>query len=190
MNHENIELACIALGALALLMQSAILLAIFFGVTKATKKMQDEIEGLRSSVMPVVKDGRELLDTTREFFVRVAPKVEATVTDAAELTRNLRAQAANVEATVDEVLGRVRKQAGRIDILVTGTLDAVDKATAFVTEKISKPVRQISGVLASFKAVVESLSGSSSKFNAPAKFNSSDPKFHEPSVPDDKDMFV
>ena len=65
MNHENIELACIALGALALLMQSAILLAIFFGVTKATKKMQDEIEDLRSSVMPVVKDGRELLDTTR-----------------------------------------------------------------------------------------------------------------------------
>jgi ElaB/YqjD/DUF883 family membrane-anchored ribosome-binding protein len=190
MNHETIELACIALGALALLMQSVILLAIFIGVSKATKKMQEEIEDMRSSVMPVVKDGRELLDTTREFFVRVAPKVEATVTDAAELTRNLRAQAAEVEVTVGEVLGRVRKQAGRLDSIVTGTLDAVDKATAYVTEKISKPVKQISGVLAGVKAVFESLSASSSRFAPPARFNSSDPKFHETSIHDDKDLFV
>jgi hypothetical protein len=38
-------------------------------------------------------------------------------------------------------------------------------------------VRQISGMLAGIKAVVESLSTPS-------------PKFHEPSVHDDKDMFV
>jgi len=177
MNHETIELACIALGALALLIQSIVLLAIFVGMGKATKKIQEEIDDIRSTVMPVVKDTRELVDTAREFFVRVSPNVESTVNDAAELTRSLRAQATDAQATVEEALERVRKQAGRIDTIVTGTLDAVDRATVFVTETISKPVRQISGMLAGIKAVVESLSGSSSKFR-------------EPSVHDDKDMFV
>jgi ElaB/YqjD/DUF883 family membrane-anchored ribosome-binding protein len=158
-------------------MQSAILLAIFFGVSKARKKMQEEIDDLRSSVMPVVKDTRELVDTARELLVRLGPKVESTVTDVSELTRIVRAQATDLEVTIEEVLERVRKQAGRIDTMFTGTLDAVDKASAFVTETVSKPVRQLSGVLASIKAIVESLSATSSKFR-------------EPSVHDDKDMFV
>jgi methyl-accepting chemotaxis protein len=177
MNHETIELACIGLGALALLIQSIVLLAIFVGMGKATKKIQEEIEDIRSSVMPVVKDTRELVDTARELFVRLGPKVESTVTDVSELTRSLRAQATNVEVTVEQVLERVRMQAGRLDTMFSGTLDAVDRATAYVTQTVSKPVRQLSGVLASIKAVVESLSGSRSKF-------------HEPSVHDDKDMFV
>jgi uncharacterized protein YoxC len=177
MNHDTIELACIGLGALALLIQSVVLLAIFLGMGKATKKIQEEIEDIRSSVMPVLKDTRELVDSAREFLVRVSPKVESTVADVSEVTRILRAQATDVEVTVEEVLERVRKQAGRIDTMFTGTLDAVDKASAFVTETVSKPVRQLSGVLASVKAIVESLSSTSSKF-------------HQPSVHDDKDMFV
>jgi uncharacterized protein YoxC len=177
MNRETIELACIVLGALALLMQSAILLAIYVGVSKGTKKMQEEIEDIRSSVMPVMKDTRELVDSARELFVRLSPKVESTVTDVSEVTRSLRAQTTDVEVSLEEILEKVRKQAGRIDSMITGTLDAVDRAGAFVTETVSKPVRQLSGLLAGMKAVIESLSSSNSKY-------------HEPSIHDDKDMFV
>ena len=177
MNHETIELACIALGALALLIQSIVLLAIFLGMGKATKKMQEEIEDIRSSVMPVVKDTKELVENARALCIRLSPKVESTVTDVAELTRSFRAQAADVEVSIEEILGKARKQAGRIDSMVSGTLDAVDNAAAFVTETVSKPVRQLSGVLAGIKAAVESLGASNSKY-------------HEPGVHDDKDMFV
>ncbi len=177
MNHETIELACIGLGALALLIQSIVLLAIFVGMGKATKKMQEEIEDIRSSVMPVVKDTKELVESARALFIRLSPKVESTVTDVAELTRVFRAQAADVEVSLEEILGKARKQAGRIDGMVSGTLDAVDNAAAFVTETVSKPVRQLSGVLAGIKAAVESLGASNSKY-------------HEPGVHDDKDMFV
>ena len=82
MSHEMIELACIGVGALALLMQAILLLAIFLGMRKATKSLKEEIEDVRSSVMPVVNDSRELL--TR--LSRLTPKLESTVTDAAELT--------------------------------------------------------------------------------------------------------
>ncbi len=61
--------------------------------------------------------------------------------------------------------------------MFTGVLDGVDRAGAYVADAVSKPVRQISGLLASLKAIVESLRNSSSAHR-------------ETHVPNDKDMFV
>jgi uncharacterized protein YoxC len=184
MNHDTIELACIGVAALALFVQTVILLALYRGMTKAAQSIKEEIEDLRSSVMPVVDSTRELvgstremLDSTRALAVRVGPKVETAVTDVAELARVLREQAADVEALAGDVLERVRKQTARIDAMVSGTLDSVDKASAFVTEAVARPVRQLSGLLAGVKAIVESL-------------RSTEAGFREPGVHDDKDMFV
>src|SRR5580658_6167939 len=177
MSHEMIELACIGVGALALLMQAIILLGIFLGMRKATKSLREEIEDMRSSVMPVVDDTRELI--TR--LSRLTPKLESTVTDAAELTRSLRAQAADVEVSVEDILERVRKQTSRVDTMFTGTLDTVERATVFVTETIAKPVRQISGLLAGLKAIIESLRSAEPSTNS---------VYRERGIRDDTDMFV
>ena len=177
MDHETIEMVCIALGAAALVMQAVVLLAVYIGVSKSTKKMKEEIEEMRSSVMPMVDNTRQLLGHTREVLVRLTPKVEATVTDFAELANSMRSQAADIEVAVDQILIRVRNQTSRIDTMFTGTLDAVDKASVFVAETVSKPVRQLSGLLAAVKAIVESL-------------RASDPSDHERNVYNDKDMFV
>jgi hypothetical protein len=40
--------------------------------------------------------------------------------------------------------------------MFSGTMDAVDKASSFVTQTVGKPVRQLSGLLAGVKAAVES----------------------------------
>jgi uncharacterized protein YoxC len=177
MDHETIELACIGVAALALLMQTVILFALYRGVNKAAQSMKNDIEDLRSSVTPILETTRQVAGTTRELVVRLTPKVEATVTDVAELVRGLRAQAADVEAATEEILARVRRQTGRIDTMFSGTLDAVDKASAFVSEAVGKPVRQLSGLLAGLRAVVESL-------------QASDRSYREPTLQDDKDMFV
>jgi len=177
MNHETIEMVCIALGAAALVMQTVVLVAIFIGVSKSTKKMKEEIDEIRTSVMPMVDNTREMLVHTREVILRLTPKVEATVTDFAALAQTLRAQAADIEVAVDQILVRVKNQTSRIDTMFSGTLDAVDKASVFVAETVSKPVRQLSGLLASIKAIVESL-------------RASDPSYREQNVHNDKDMFV
>jgi ABC-type transporter Mla subunit MlaD len=170
MDHETIEVACIALGALALLMQSIVLVAIYLGVRKSSQSLKEEIEDIRSSVMPVVHTTRKLVD-------RVGPKVEQTATDLAVVAQSLRIQALELEGAVAEIVERVRKETGRIDAMFSSTLDAVDKASVYVTQTVSKPVRQLSGILASFKAIIESL-------------RSTDPSFREPVIHDDKDMFV
>ena len=177
MSHENIELAFVAIAALALVSQAVILLAIYLGVSKAANSIKDEIQDMHSSIKPVVESTRELVGATRETLNRLTPKVESTVADATEVARSFRAQAADIEASLEQVLERIRKQTARIDGMFTSTLDAVDKAGAFLTETVSKPVRQLNGLLAALRAIVESL-------------RASDPSYREPSIHDDKDMFV
>ncbi len=176
MNHETIELAGIGVAALALLMQAAVLLAIYLGISKALKSLKEDFDEMRSSVMPIVDNTREML--TR--LSRLTPKVESTVADAAEVVRVMRVQAEEVEVSLDQILERVRKQTTRVDGMFTGTLDTVEKASAFVTDAVSKPVRQLSGLLASIQAVIESLRSSGPPTNS---------AYRERGVPDE-DIFV
>jgi hypothetical protein len=169
-DHETIELAFVAIAALALLTQTFILLALFFAVKKSVAALKEEVDEIRSSVIPVMQKTRGLVE-------RLSPSVEQGVTDLAAVARVLRAQAVAVEETLTEVLDRVRNETSRIDAMFSGTLDAVDKASAYVTEVVSKPVRQLNGILASIKAIIESLTAPNIGYR-------------EPVIHDDKDMFV
>ena len=125
LDSQTILLAIVAVTALAVLLQAIILLAIFITVRKAARSLKEQAEDLRSSLMPIIYNARDL-------FTRLAPKVEATVTDVAELTHGLREQSAEVRSTVA-------------------------RASGFVTDAVSRPMRQLSRILASAKAIVESL---------------------------------
>jgi uncharacterized protein YoxC len=177
LDNQTIQLAVVAITALVLLVQTIVLVAIYLALSKATKSLREEVEDLRSSVMPVVDDSRELIKNTREFFSRVAPKVEATVDDLSEMAHGMRERTADVEFAAKEIVERVRQQTIRLDAMATGTLDAVDRASSFVAEVVSKPVRQLSGLLAAAKAIVESLLASE---QAPRQTRSRD----------DEDMFL
>ena len=58
LDNQTIQLIFIAVTALAVLLQAIILLAIFVTVRKAARSVREEVEDLRSSIMPIV-------DTTR-----------------------------------------------------------------------------------------------------------------------------
>ncbi len=138
------------LVALALLLQAIALLAIFFGLRKTAGSLEKKIDEMRSSVMPFYQDAREL-------FVRVAPRIERTTKDLAELAHTLRTQSDDVKSVTAEIIKNTRRQAVRLDNMATTVLDAADKAVAFTSETVVKPMRQISGVLAAVKAVVDVL---------------------------------
>jgi uncharacterized protein YoxC len=175
MSHETIQLICIAVIAGAVVIQTVVLLAVLAGVGKALKSIKDEVGEMKTSVMP-------FMDTTKDFITRLSPKVESTVNDVSELARLARTQAMDIEASVTQVLAAVRAQTVRIDGMLTDTLDAVDQAGDFVTRVVSKPVRQLNGMLAGIKAMIQSLSSR----------NSSNPPrgFHDDPMRDDRDLFV
>jgi len=150
LNNETILLAFVALTSVALLIQAIVMLAIFLSMRKAARSVIDELEQLRSSVMPIIYN-------TRDLMTRLTPRVESAINDLADMSAILRDQSVRVEATATEILERVRHQSGRIDAMLSGVLDAVDRAGGFVAEAVSKPVKQISALLASVKAMIETL---------------------------------
>jgi len=172
LDTQTIQLALVAVVALAMLIQTIVLLAALVALRKLARNIREQVEDMRSSVMPVIEN-------TRDLLARLAPKIEETTSDLAVLTRALRDQTANVQAASDEIIACARRQAGRIDNMLTSVLDTMDRARVFMADTISKPMRQISAVLASAKAVVESLRNAESASRAQAHC-----------TPGDKDLFV
>jgi methyl-accepting chemotaxis protein len=152
LNQETqvILLVIAGLVAVALLLQAFALLAMFFGLRKAAGALREQFEDIRTSVVPFCKDARTV-------FVRVAPQIEQTASDLAAVTHALRTEADDVKLVATEIIQSTRRQAERLDGMATTVLDAADRAVAFTSETVVKPMRQITGVLAAIKAVVDVL---------------------------------
>jgi methyl-accepting chemotaxis protein len=157
LDNATIELVSIAVTALAVLLQAIVLFFIYLALRKAIGSLRGEVEDLRSSLMPMVDNSRELIDNTRRVFARVAPKAEATASDLARIARGLREQTGELETAAQEILERVRVQTNRMDAMATSGLDAVDRAGNFVAETVGKPMKQLVGLAAAAKAIIESL---------------------------------
>jgi methyl-accepting chemotaxis protein len=154
------DIALIALAAvtgLLVLLQFIVLLAFFVAFRKGMAVVQEHASELRDSAVPVLKDSKELLRVTRELIARIEPRLESAATDVAEITRTAREQVTKIQASADEITERARRQAARIDGMTTSTLNGVDRIGQFIGDAISVPVRQVSGLIAGAKAVVEAL---------------------------------
>ena len=153
LDHDTLELLLIAVTALCILFQTILLSAMFVAVRKGIKSLSENIDDLRSSAMPIIHH-------TRGFIERITPTVEATAKNVAEMSQTIKENTATVSASASEIAQRVNAQSSRVDAMVSGALDAVDRTAGFVVETVNKPVRQLSGLLAGVKAVVEALGAS------------------------------
>ncbi|MGP8250936.1 MAG: hypothetical protein ACLQHF_02815 [Terracidiphilus sp.] len=147
---QTLQIVVAGVVGVTLLLQVILLFAILFGVRKAAAALRQDINEIRNSVTP-------LITQTRDLLVRVGPRIEATTDDLAAFTHALREQTASVQFTVTEISERARHQAGRIDFMVTSMLDKADRAGAIVNDTVTKPLRQLTGILAALRAVVENL---------------------------------
>jgi methyl-accepting chemotaxis protein len=132
------------------LLQAFILLAIYITIRRTARTVREQAEDLHSSVMPVIYN-------TREIFARVAPRIESAAVDLAAITSELRVQSAEMQSSVLEILDRVHRQSSRLDTMFSDVLDVVDRAGTFIADVVNKPLRQISGIMATIKAVVDTL---------------------------------
>lgn len=172
LDSQTVQLMIVAAVAVTMLLQAIVLLAIFVTLRKSAQSMRQDVEDLRTSIVPVIENVRELL-------VQTAPRIEAAAIDLAAMSHNLRKQTADVQVAANSVMERIQNQSLRIDGMLTHVLDAVENATGFMTDTVTKPMRQLAGLLASAKAVVETL-----RSDTPVARQAGD----EPSG--EKDMFV
>jgi methyl-accepting chemotaxis protein len=147
---ENTMLALVAVAALALVVQTIGMIALLVVARKAAKDMREEIEQYRSSLTPLILRAREMVQN-------VAPKVEAAAEELTVITGKLREQTADVQAAANDILSKTQRQVGRVDHILSSVFDRVERAGTFMSDAVSKPLRQLSGVIASVKAVVDTL---------------------------------
>jgi hypothetical protein len=152
MSHidQVIQLVVVIAAGIAVVMQAIILLAIFLSLKKGLAALQSEVTELRAATIPVLR-------ISQDFLTRVAPKIEATTVDVAELVHGIKDRVEKVESRTGVILERVERQTLRVDTLVTNALDTVEHAGLFVATAVNKPLRQVAGVVASIRAAVETM---------------------------------
>jgi ABC-type transporter Mla subunit MlaD len=154
---QTTQLIIVAAVALSMLVQALVLLATFIVARKMIMKLQNDLDETRAKVMGLIDKVQPLVEKTREFLEHTTPKIEGAVADIAVVTQKLRAESDDVQAAASDLIERARRQGARMDSMMTKTLDTVDRAASFMTDTVAKPMRQLSAVLASAKAVVETL---------------------------------
>jgi len=164
MNMQTTELIIVAAIAFVMLLQAIMMVALFVVVRKTITKLHAEMNETRSAVMvviekvqPVIEKMPPIVESIRTLITNSTPKIESAISDIAIVTQKLRAETNDVQVAASEIVQRVRRQGARIDSMTTKTLDAVDRAAGFVTDTLGKPIRQLGAVLASARAVMETL---------------------------------
>lgn len=157
LDTQTVQLLIVAAVAVTMLLQAVALLVGLIIVRKAIRTVHEELGDMRNSVMGVIDKVEPVIDGCRDLLAHTGPKIEAAVSDLAAVSHNLRKETADVQAAAYDIIDRFRRQSIRVDVTLTKIFDAVDQASTFLTEAVSKPVRQLSALLASAKAVVEAL---------------------------------
>jgi methyl-accepting chemotaxis protein len=160
-NTQNLLLIIVAVGAFALLLQTLFVIALLVMVRKAVKRVQEEMEHYRTAVIPLILKTRNLVES-------IGPKLEDTANDLTVVTRRLREQSAEIQTAANDIIDRARFQANRVDSMITSVFNRVERAGVFVSDTVSKPMRQLTGIIASVRAAVETFIEPHSSHHPPA----------------------
>jgi hypothetical protein len=150
-------IAFTAVTAAAVLMQALVLLGMLIAVKGALKQVTEISKKAEEQGLPVLQSTRSLLE-------EVSPKLKVTAQNlleasqtAREVVNTVRAESTQVAVALNDVLARAAVQVGRMDEMVTGTLNSVATATASMQKAVAAPVRQVGAVLSGLRAGFEVL---------------------------------
>jgi methyl-accepting chemotaxis protein len=163
-NIDTILIVMVAITGLSVLLQIIFLAVLAVTANKALKAGKEYAEEFRALATPVaqsskevLQQSRDLLHTTKDLIARLEPRLDAAATDLADMTRMAREETSRIMVSADEIQNRVRRQAARVDSMTTSVLNSADSAGHFLENVLAIPARQVSGVLAAARAVVNTL---------------------------------
>ena len=142
--------AFIVIAAVAIVIQMAILLGMFFQVRTAIEQFTRIATDLQNRVDPILLRTNRILEDSEG-------RISSVMGDTAEITRLARGQAQKVDRVFTEGLERLRIQVIRADQILTGALEVVDEAGTKFRNTLWGPIRQASAVMKGIKVGLEML---------------------------------
>ena len=144
--------AFIVIAAVAIVIQMAILLGIFFQVRTAIEQFARIATDLQNRIDPILLRTNRILE---DFEDRVA----SIMGDAAEITRVARGSAQKIDRVFTDAVERLRVQIIRADHILTGTLEVVEESGMKFKRTLWTPIQQASAILKGMKVAIDMLRG-------------------------------
>jgi hypothetical protein len=140
----------VCVAAVAILIQAAILVAMFLQMRRTMDRMERFTSDLETRLAPILSRVQILLEDTQ-------PKISEMVADAAHVVYLARAQAQKVDRVFTEASDRLRGQLVRMDRILTGALEAMEDAGSKFSNSVWKPVQKVSALMQGIKVGIDLL---------------------------------
>ncbi|MFZ0211731.1 MAG: hypothetical protein WBE20_14050 [Candidatus Acidiferrales bacterium] len=141
-------IAFFGVATIAIVLQMLILAGMYYQFKQTSNELRRVIGDMQRKVDPILMRINRVLENSED-------KIGSIMTDAAEMTRLARGQAQKVDRVVTEALERMRAQIIRADVILTGTLEAVEDAGVRLRRSVLGPLQQASAVLRGIKTGID-----------------------------------
>jgi hypothetical protein len=138
----------IAVAAAAIVIQMAVLLAMFMQLRTAIATFTRIALQLQGRLDPILTRTNRILEDSEE-------RIASIMGDGAEIARLARGQAQKVDRVLTDMAERLRIQVVRADHILNGVLEVIEETGTTFRSKVWKPVRQASAILKGIKAGLE-----------------------------------
>jgi hypothetical protein len=138
----------IVVATVAIVIQMAILLAMFLQLRNAIGTFTRIAQQLQARMDPILLRTNRILEDSEERLASI-------MGDGAEIARIARDQAQKVDRVFTDMVERLRIQVVRADHILTGALEVIEETGSTFRSKVWKPVHQASAVLKGIKAGLE-----------------------------------
>ena len=142
----------IVVATIAIVIQMAILLAMFLQMRQAIATFTGIAKQLQARMDPILLRTNRILEDSEERLASI-------MGDGAEIARIARGQAQKVDRVFTDMVERLRIQVVRADHILTGALEVIEDTGTRVRKTLWAPVQQVSAVLKGVRVGIDVLRG-------------------------------
>lgn len=135
--------AFVIIAAVALIIQAAML----FGIYKASRGMQENVQRLMPKIEGVLETSRRTIDDSRRQIADITSKTS-------EILETTRQQVHRIDEFLDDATARARVQMDRAEMVLDDAMIRTQRTVAVVEGGILKPIVQIQGVAAGIRTAL------------------------------------
>jgi hypothetical protein len=137
-------------ASIALIVQGAMLVLLFFEIRETNRKMNNFVGDLQTRVGPIMTRVQILLEDAQ-------PRISNMIADASQVVYLARGQAQKMDRVLTDASDRLHGQLNHVDRILTGALEAVEDAGTQFRQKVWGPMHKASALVQGIKVGLDIL---------------------------------
>ena len=136
----------VVISAIALLIQAGML----FGMYKATRGLQENVQRLLPKIESLIDTSRQTIEDSRKQILDITSKTS-------DILETAGRQLQRIDGVLEDATERAHIQLERAEMVLDDAMERAHETVAVVHSGIMKPLREIQGVAAGLRTVIQFL---------------------------------